>query len=409
MKKQFAAVVVVLGICLTGCLPEDVESMKGLLNTLGIDSTVAGVTALVAEPPAAEPPAAPLMRGKDEAEPEEIIGNPFGPEPGIRSTVFVEPPAGTESGNWVKDVEYEGYITKQYISSSKEEGLFSPGDDQTFTIWCPTQLVFEPEYQEEIAVAVIGVYPDDSTEECKFTQPQLIGWDDEHSQYRYEMTFTREQYLFVSHPMVIWDEAGPLLVEFQVTWDNAIAREAAAEEVIAAVPISYAMHNGDQGWWPNLPHADSSYDGDGDNTVARAYLSGGTGQLIDGIWDEMAPGEFTETADDALIWVGWDKFGTMAVVFDFGEEITLSEVAVHCNNQAAGGVELFGSAVVSFSDDGQNWSDGLSYEPTADERAVTGSSFTQIAVDGRGRYCQVEFTAGPKGRWLLLDEFVFTR
>lgn len=213
------------------------------------------------------------------------------------------------------------------------------------------------------------------------------------------------------------------------------ASEWAAEPDSPQQPLSYAMPNGDTGYW-KCADLDGLYNGSGDPTVAGSYLAGGLGQLTDGIWDDIPAGGYIETWEEGEVWVGWDTnipaepypcpssgYGrevvryadpedarSIPIIFDFGTSVNLSSVSVHCNNQGNGAVVLYESVEIEFSDDGENWHNSSLFVPSAEERAVSGARFIEVPVSGEGQFCRLTFVtgAGANGpRWLHLDEIAF--
>ncbi|MGA2498115.1 MAG: Ig-like domain-containing protein, partial [Tepidisphaeraceae bacterium] len=168
-------------------------------------------------------------------------------------------------------------------------------------------------------------------------------------------------------------------------------------------PISYDMRNGDTG---SYHYWDDTYNGTGNTTQNDAWLSGGTGQLTDGIL-----GSDVWYADlghgPAYEWVGWVNTPPV-ITFDFGHLQSFSNIAFLCNNYTSpGDVALPGSVTVEFSNDDVNFSQPATYTTTAAERADKSVRWITLPVQETARYVQATFTLG-NGSWIFLSEVNFT-
>lgn len=122
-------------------------------------------------------------------------------------------------------------------------------------------------------------------------------------------------------------ELGALLV-------GAGAAMAWADQIM---PLSYDMLNGETGSWT---YWDDTYNGTGNTTQSLSPLSGGLGDLTDGViatsnWN-VTPGPY----------VGWDSVDP-AITFHFGSNISIESVVIYADDSnGAGGVSTPGSVRV---------------------------------------------------------------
>ncbi|MCK4659057.1 MAG: hypothetical protein KAV82_05995 [Phycisphaerae bacterium] len=93
------------------------------------------------------------------------------------------------------------------------------------------------------------------------------------------------------------------------------------------LPASYDMLNGEGGTYT---YYDDAYDGKGDNTVALEPLSGGLGDLTDGV---IATEHWGVTSGP---YVGWQSIDP-TITFHFAETATIEEVILHLDDSGGGG------------------------------------------------------------------------
>ncbi len=198
---------------------------------------------------------------------------------------------------------------------------------------------------------------------------------------------------------------GPRISAFCVVLMGAAA--VSAGEPVA--PLSYDMPNGGGtahggGWnfW------DEPYDGDGDNNVDGAYLSGGLGQLTDGVlgvdnWQvDLGNGIAYE-------WVGWWQNFEPTLTFDFGAPVDFSTIEIHVNNSGYGAVGMFHHAQLAFSNDGVDFGDGLTFTADSDDLADPAARFIVIDMPRTARFVRLDIDHRPGMYWLFLSEIRFTR
>ena len=107
---------------------------------------------------------------------------------------------------------------------------------------------------------------------------------------------------------------------------------AGAAAAAPVAPVSYDMINGGTGSWS---YRDESYDGSGNPAVSYAALSGGTGDLTDGVvatqnWN--ASGQTT-----SLPYVGWQRFDP-TITFRFARSYVFDSFTISFDDSKAGGV-----------------------------------------------------------------------
>jgi hypothetical protein len=120
---------------------------------------------------------------------------------------------------------------------------------------------------------------------------------------------------------------------------------AGAAGAVPIVPVSYDMANGHGhalGGWYN--YWDKSYDGSGDVEADGAPLTGGLGDLVDGvvplqIWDDVENHEGTGP------YVGWININPV-IVFHFDDDPLITTVRVHTDDSLGQGGVTPPSAVV---------------------------------------------------------------
>ncbi|XP_032239536.2 discoidin domain-containing receptor 2 [Nematostella vectensis] len=137
----------------------------------------------------------------------------------------------------------------------------------------------------------------------------------------------------------------------------------------------------------------------------RGVLSGGLGQLVDGVLGKNVP--WNDTGNPEWIyWVGWRDPVTESpsVTFQFSTMRKFSLIRFHVINQA--GVEklLFGKVVISFSEDGEYYAWKTVYEPSVGKRRMKNRAlFLEVDISpNTGKYVTCDFIY--HGWWVLLSE-----
>lgn len=162
-------------------------------------------------------------------------------------------------------------------------------------------------------------------------------------------------------------------------------------------PISYDMENGGGGvfkYW------DKKYNGTGNTSVDYAPLSGGVGDLTDGIiptqnWN--TPG--VENADGTGPYVGWQNRNPV-ITFNFAGPVKINAVTVYVDDSnGAGAVSVPQSIDLSMGSSIYN-SGTLADPPTS-----TPTSYTFSGLNFSGSSLQL--TLNRRTEWLFASEVTF--
>ncbi|XP_078476130.1 discoidin domain-containing receptor 2-like [Lampetra planeri] len=189
---------------------------------------------------------------------------------------------------------------------------------------------------------------------------------------------------------------------FGCTWDEGLTSY--------SLPRGHMMSRG--AGIPPLALEDDSYDG----YSTRSYVSGGLGQLTDGMWG----GDDLALTSDPLVAPGYDYVGwnssTLSYVeteFIFDRSRNFSLMQVHCSNQFDHGVREFREARCSFRPSvSSEWEDdpvtyaASSWGPRAGTRPDPKARFVPVPLLGRTGIaikCRFYFA----DTWLLISEVSF--
>lgn len=160
----------------------------------------------------------------------------------------------------------------------------------------------------------------------------------------------------------------------------------ASSWALQVVPTSYSMPNGVSG---AFSYFDDSYNGAGCVTCAGSALSGGKGDLTDGVL--ATANWFTTPAP----WVGWNSSPT--ITFQFAGTVSIDTVTLRFDDSnGSGGVSAPGSVTIA----GQNFivTDPVSSAPF--DFAVTGLAFSGSSLP---------ITINRVGsNWVMLSEVRFS-
>ena len=151
-------------------------------------------------------------------------------------------------------------------------------------------------------------------------------------------------------------------------------------------PASYDMSNGEVG---SFTYWDDSYDGSGSTTTSLAPLSGGLGDLTDGV---IATQNWFDTPG---LYVGWATINPM-ISFNFGGTVAIDSVTLHVDDaNGTGGVSTPGSVTI----DGTNYAiaDPAGAAPFA--VTISGLGFTGSTLD-------IQLFEGT-GTWVFVSEIEF--
>ncbi|CAG2170471.1 unnamed protein product, partial [Oppiella nova] len=163
-------------------------------------------------------------------------------------------------------------------------------------------------------------------------------------------------------------------------------------------PVAYSMPNGVKGSrFGDL--MDTTYDG---LITDGGHLSGGVGQLVDGI-----KGLDNYKINKAFEWIGWQNSNkSVEIVFDFESVHNFTTTSINCHNSFTRDVRVFSSALIWFSIDGVKWSNvPIKYSYQSDhtlERPRDVIIHLQYRI---GRYVKMSFRFGAQ--WLHISEIAF--
>ena len=168
-------------------------------------------------------------------------------------------------------------------------------------------------------------------------------------------------------------------------------------------PVSYSMPNGmGQASGGGFNYWDDTYNGTGSINVDGSPLANGLGQLTDNVvgangWDaNLGNGPAYE-------WVGWININP-EIIFDYGTAQQISRIDVHVNNGNYGGVSIFGTVRVGYSDDGINFGNYQSITTSDADRADLSARFYALNLTEQAahRYVRMEFTR--TNVWMFISE-----
>lgn len=180
-----------------------------------------------------------------------------------------------------------------------------------------------------------------------------------------------------------------------------------APALAAVLPIStYSLENGESG---SQTYYDDTYGGvgsTGNPNVSGSFLSGGLGQLTNGVF--AAPADIF---DDE--WVGWFNIQP-AITIDLGAAYAVDSVSVHASNWSPpfNDVGAPGSAILSYSLDNGGYTSLGTYATTAADRSGDEPRWVDLPFGVEARYVRVQLFDGtklagtsPGGKpWIFIDE-----
>jgi hypothetical protein len=165
-------------------------------------------------------------------------------------------------------------------------------------------------------------------------------------------------------------------------------------------PTSYDMLNGNN---ENGAYLDRSYDGSGDPTQPNSFLSGGLGDLADGIiatqnWFDVEPAPPANGP-----YVGWDSNQppgpNPTITFNFGCTANIEEVTIYVDDSdGEGGVNPPGSVNISMG--GTSLSFGVT-DPAGPEPFA--ATFSGLGLTGTS----LSLTLNHSSQWVFLSEVTF--
>jgi len=180
-----------------------------------------------------------------------------------------------------------------------------------------------------------------------------------------------------------------------------IARSTAASLMLSALattasatlisPTSYDLLNGNSG---SYNYWDDSYDGNGNNQVNGAALSGGTGDLTDGIIATQNWNLVEAPRGPNGPYVGWVNINP-TINFHFGSVVDVSSITIYTDDSnGTGGV----SAPLSVTINGTNFS--ITDPTTSDPLVLT---FDNLAINAS----DIDITFYRRNSWVFVSEISF--
>ncbi len=164
-------------------------------------------------------------------------------------------------------------------------------------------------------------------------------------------------------------------------------------------PVSYDMRNGDgQASGGSFNYWDRSYTGSGATTIDAAPLSGGLGDLTDGI----VAGDFWHMVENGAgtgPYVGWYKpFGAdPTVMFKFAGTPVIDQIEIHLDNSNVGGVYAFTGLRI----------DGTLYTPSVPADGTHGL-VTLSGLGLTGSSHNIQFLHESFNSWIFISEVRFS-
>lgn len=161
-------------------------------------------------------------------------------------------------------------------------------------------------------------------------------------------------------------------------------------------PISYEMPNGyGQTSGGTYNYWDKAYTGLGNTSTDGAYLSGGLGDLTDGIVTSLNWYSI-ENSGGTGPYVGWVDINP-TIIFHFATSVNISSISIHADDSAgAGGVNLPFS--VAFN--GGTAISVLDPDASASPAYLT---FSNLSLTGK----DISITLNRGNRWVFVDEISF--
>jgi hypothetical protein len=162
-------------------------------------------------------------------------------------------------------------------------------------------------------------------------------------------------------------------------------------------PVSYEMPNGyGQANGGSYNYWDKNYTGAGNTSTDGAYLSGGLGDLTDGVttnlnWYNIENGAGTGP------YVGWLDINP-TIIFHFASTVNISSITIHADDSfGAGGVSL--PLSVAF-----NGGSAINViDPNSSSSLPKDLIFSNLSLTGN----QVSITLNRGNRWVFVDEISF--
>lgn len=172
-----------------------------------------------------------------------------------------------------------------------------------------------------------------------------------------------------------------------------------------AAPITVVSYTGNDGKENGYGYDDRTYSGARVGTAPYYTLSGGTGDLTDGLSEQHV------TTGYALWepYVMWEGFSPV-LVFDLGQSHNVDTVNVSFIDYPSAGVYIPTGATVRFSNDGSSWGSVINRTFTTGERTLGDDQVATYdllgGTGGQGRYAEIQLITA--GVWTGISEVSFT-
>ena len=165
-------------------------------------------------------------------------------------------------------------------------------------------------------------------------------------------------------------------------------------ETMPLVPARYDMPNGDSGTYP---YWDKEYTGSGSTTNDGAWLSGGVGNLTDGIIASQSY-QYVENHQGTGPYVGW-AYINPTITFHFGQPINVDRIVLFLDDDNRyGDVNLPSSVDVRAGDFFQNFLVNDPASSVPQEVELTGFV---VRTD------TIEIKMYRKNKWIFMSEIQF--
>lgn len=167
-------------------------------------------------------------------------------------------------------------------------------------------------------------------------------------------------------------------------------------------PVSYSMVNGRSGFQRYIDETYAGPGASGDPFADYSFLSGGLGQLTDGVI-----GGNDILANNSFDWVGWLEVQPV-ITFDFGAPVQFQSLGLHAASvsNVFGDVDLPGSILWEFSDDGLTFAGAFTRTTTVAEASNPASQWLDIDATRTARYARATLIDGGQP-WIFVSEFRF--
>jgi hypothetical protein len=177
--------------------------------------------------------------------------------------------------------------------------------------------------------------------------------------------------------------------------------EAARADILSV--LDYSTPNGQSGF---TTYHDDTYNGSGNPNVDGSALSGGTGQLTDGVL-----GTDNIFDNGTFDWIGWQSIQP-TITFHLAQPSVLDTLSFRSANESSmfNDVAVFGGANVSFSNDGTTFFGNFTYNTPDSDRTGDQSRWVDIPLgQATASFVRVQLLDGVKvgeglKPWIFISE-----